>query len=130
VKKKHPRWLISTDSGMARTCDALPERTARCRADVSGEMVNIYRLVPLKRVAPSLVIPKGASKEEVKRLRKVAALKCGLRTASAEFYALPKKDSFSGLGLANEIDRLQKALDALGDKSPREHPEVSIEIPC
>jgi len=134
-KRKKGLWLIQADSesqGRAGsktwTTDDHPDQTAQFWADVSGERVSVYRCVPVKKTSPKIVFPQHASKIERVRLRKVAALKADLATASARFYALPKRGSFSGIHCAGEISRIQQELDALGDKGPRIHPEVNIEV--
>ena len=60
--------------------------------------------------------------------KKIAALKKKVAEAIKKFDSLPRRDSFSGLHLGGEINRIQQELDRLGDKSKRHYPEITIEI--
>lgn len=72
---------------------------------------------------------KGLDRDARKKATKVMRLRYQLNSAIKTFKKLPRRESFSGLHYASEIDRLQKELDKMGDKEERFRPEISIEIP-
>lgn len=124
-------YLLKTKSEKIRTVECSAKelnRHARTWTDIDGEVMEVFVCVKVREFSPTVHIPKGTPKKEAMRLRKIGTLKAELNTAINTFYHLPKKGSFSGIHWADEIDRIQKELDQLEDKSKRIYPEVNIEV--
>jgi hypothetical protein len=124
-------YLLKTKSNKIRKIDCAArdiKKQAHFWADLDGEVTEIYTCKGLCEIQPRVFIPKNATKTEAAKIRKIGALKSELKTAEIIFYRLPKKGSYSGIYYAGEIDRIQKELDILGDKSKRTYPEVTIEV--
>ena len=105
---------------------------ARGQARRWEESVDVYSCKQLKKeVYPGLRVEKGADMQKVKAFLAMQKVRCQLTSVINKFRSLPRRESFSGLHLASEIDRLQKQLTAMGDKNSylhRFHPEISIEM--
>jgi hypothetical protein len=59
---------------------------------------------------------------------RVVQLHTALQQEWEQFQRLPKKGSFSGLAIAERIDKLQQELDVLGDKGVRHQVEINVEV--
>lgn len=126
------KYLFLTPSGKTREVDSEKKyvvRHSQAFADFTRERVDTYlcKLVATSQY-PAVSVPENATPKEKARLRKIGRLKSDLVSATAKFNHLPRRESFSGLHWAGEIDRLQQELDKLGDKSERMYPEISIEV--
>lgn len=135
--KEKPVFLFLSDSGKPYIIDCnvcsggrkYLKKYSQFHADRTGERVTAYQCKRIgSPLTPAFYIPEGSTASEKRRLKRISVLKAELTTAKAIFLALPKKGSFSGIHYADKIDSLQKELDALGDKSERMYPEVTIEV--
>lgn len=68
-------------------------------------------------------------KEDKKKERKIAGLRKRRDELWKDFCRMPRKESFSGIYVANQLEKVQQELDKLeGDKrSKRYYPQISIE---
>ena len=128
---KKTRYLFITPSGKTHSVSdsvRYAKRHAQFFADRTGEKVETFVCKLTDETVPTVHYPKGATKAQRATIRKIAAIRCKLTTAINMFNSLPRRESFSGLHYASEIDSLQKQLEAIGDKSTRIYPEITIEV--
>jgi len=68
--------------------------------------------------------------EKKKRKRKIARLQKKRDELWGNFCRMPRRESFSGIHVANQLEKVQQELDKLeGDKrSKRYYPQINIEV--
>ena len=74
---------------------------------------------------------KEEKKKEERKERKIARLQKKRDKLWKDFCRMPRRESFSGMHVAGQLDKVEQELDRLeGDKpSKRYYPRIDIEIP-
>ncbi len=74
---------------------------------------------------------KKEQKKEEKKKRKIARLQKKRDELWKDFCRMPRRESYSGIYVAGQLDKVEQELDKLeGDKqSKRYYPRINIEIP-
>ena len=74
--------------------------------------------------------PKSGVKIPTKKEKRITKLRRERDRLWRSFCKMPRRDSFSGLHVADEVERVQQELDKLEgkNKSKRYYPELSIEL--
>lgn len=75
-----------------------------------------------------------AKKQQVvqQREKRIAKLRAKRDVLWRSFCRMPRRESFSGLHVAQQLEKVQQELNKLEGKnrSKRYYPEITIEIPC